>query len=322
MKAERDLRQWIRSILADAANESRISEIADFVVQRWEFHPERTESDERYDSDSAFLWEGNDSIDSCDEESSAESGIEFCGYKVDEDLVESVWELVDEALKEHESAIRFYGLGSRTPKAVFCHCRELRGLATSLAETLPIDKHHMLVRDPPPWDSLYGPDVLPLRRIGVETREKPSLSEFSHLNPDRSSARAKKSMQVMLSMVAQRSLPAIPTIPSHSFTPAVSKNPFRKDSTRGLTHGGLKDPHRRHGDLVRGENSDCVPDGSAPKRMKSISQIPIPPRPTPPTMTQSARMKNSKDGASGIVVSKKPRNLKQTTLLEMFGKRT
>jgi hypothetical protein len=324
VEAERKLQEWIRSILDTAANEHRISQIANFVTQRWEHDPECTESDGGYDPDLDFPWEDDheigfredeDAIDSWDEESSRESAIEFCGYKVDGDLVESVWELVDKALEEHESAIRFYGLDSRAPNAALCHCRVLRGVAIPLVDTIPKDRHHMLVRDPPPWDSVCGPDALTAQRIKLE--KKTSLSGSSHLNPDRSSAQVKKSVQEMLDMITHRSLPAT-TSPSLPSTPTICKNPFRKDSTRGLTRGGLGDLHRRRSDSA---NSKCVPDGPAPKRMKSISQIPVPPRPTPPTMSRSTRAKNSNDSSSGIV-SKKSGNLKQTTLLEVLGKRS
>lgn len=314
-EAERELREWIRLILGDAANEPRISEIADFVMQHWEYNPEWTEPDGRYDSSSNFFSsEDDDTIDSWDEESWTESGFEFCGFRVNEYLVERVWGFLDETLKEHESAIRFYGLHPQGAKTVSCHCSELRDVATSLAETVPIDRRRMLVRGPPPpWDSVYGPDALPQKRIRLGT--KPSLSGSSQLHPDRSSARAKKFTQEMLGMITQRGLPTITATPSFS-TPIVNKNPFRKDPTEGFTRGGLKDVHRRQGNPVRGRNLDGVPDGPAPKRMKYISQIPIPPRPT-----QYTRGKVLNDGASGRV-SKKPGNLKQTTLLEVFGKRT
>lgn len=329
MKAEGELREWIRSILGDAANESRISEIVDFVVQRWKYNlewtgpesdfPRETESDERYKLDSGFPREDDDTIDSWDEENSTESSIEFCGYKIDGDLIGRVRELVDEVLEEHESANRFYGLDSRTAKAAFCHCKKLRGVATSLAKPRPTDRLHTLVRDPPPWNSVYGPDVLPPRKVRLGT--KPSLSESTHLYPNRSSARAKKSVRGMLGMITQRSIPTTTTAPSLSFTPTTSKNPFRKDSTRGLACGGSKDPHQRHGDSARGGNSDCAPDGPAPKRMKPISHIPVPPRPTSSATSQSVRAKNPNGGAPGSA-SKKPGNLKQTTLVEVFGKRT
>ena len=266
--------------------------------------------------DPVFPLEDDDANDSWDEESS--SSIEFCGYKMDGDLVERVWELVEDALKEHESAIRFYGLNSRTPEAVFCHCRELRGVATPPAETTPTDRHRMLVRDPPPWASVFGPDALPPQCIMFGA--KPSLSESSYLNPDRSSTRAKKSIQEVVGMITQRSLPTI-AIPSLPPIPTVSKNPFRRDSTRGLGRGGSKGLPQHRGGLAQGGHSDCVSDDPVPKRMKSISQIPIPPRPTPLVISQSTRAKIPNGGASGIA-SKKPGNRKQTTLLEMFGKRT
>ena len=308
-KAEQELREWIHSVLGHAANEPRISQIADFIVQHWRYDPEGTESNGGCDMDSNFPWEGPDEINSWDEEDLTESNIKFCGYKVGVEVLERVRELVNRALEEHESAIRFYGLDSRAPKAAFCHCRKLQIVATSPAESMLPDRYHMLIRDPPPWDAVYGPDVPLPRKIrpGIQ----PSLSESSHLNPGRSSARAKKSVQQVLGMIMQRSLPTTITTPSLSPTPTVSKNPFGKNSTRGL-----KDLHWR-----QGGSPDCVPDSPAPKRMKSISQIPVPPRPTPPTMSQSARAKDSNDGPS-CIVPKKYGNLKQATLLEVFGKRT
>ena len=150
---------------------------------------------------------------------------------------------------------------------------------------------------------------------------KPSLSDSSNLNPNRSSVRAKQSTQELLDMIAQRrSLPDTTTSPSLISTPTVSRNPFRKDFSIGSARGGLKSPHRRSGDSAQGGNSDFIPDGPTPKRMKSISQLSIPPQPTlPGTPLRSQRAKSS-DG-SGIV-PKKPGKLKQTTLSGVFDKRT
>lgn len=315
MEAERNLREWIRPMLGSAANEHRISEIANFVVRRWEYDLEWYDG---YEPHPGFHSDDDNGIDSWDEESSTKSVLEFCGYKVNEDLVESVRELVDKALKEHESANRFYGLDSRAPKAAFCHCRQLRGFATPLSETKPTHRHHMLVRDPPPWDSVYEPDALPRRKIMLG--RKPSISGSSHLTPDRSSERVRKSMQEMSDMIASRSLPTTAT-PHLSSIPTVTKNPFRKDPTRGLTRGGFKDLHQQHSGSARGGNSSCVSNDPAPKRMRSISQIPVPPRPTPLAMPRSTRAKNLNEGASGRR-SKKSGHLKQTTLLGVFGKQT
>jgi len=312
IQAERELREWIHSMLGDASNETRISEITGFVMQRWEY------DDERYDSDPGYPWEEEDSIDSWDEDSFTESRVHFCGYEVDEDLVEEVQEMVEEVWEEHKTAMRFYGLDPQAPKAVTCHCKQLRGTAISIAETMPTDRYLMLVRDPPPWDSVYGPDAPPPRRIRLMT--KPSLSDSSNLNPDRSSALARKSTREMLSMITQRrNLPTTTATPSLASTPTVSTNPFRKDSNSVSTRGALKDPHRGHGNSAQDGNSESVPEGSTPKRMKNISQIPVPPRPTPPAKLQSHRSKSST--GSGIV-TKRSGKLKQVTLLEVFGKWT
>lgn len=316
IKAERELREWIRSMLGDASNETRISEITDFVMRRWEYNPERLGLDGRNDSDLGYLWEEDDSIDSWDEDSFTESRAHFCGYEVDGDLAEELWEMVEGAWEEHKTAMRFYGLDSRAPKTMICHCKELRGTAISVAETMPTDRYLMLVRDPPPWDSVYGPDAPPPRKIRLMA--KPSLSNSSNLNPDRSSVRARKSTREVLSMITQRKdLPTTTTTPSPAPTPTVSTNPFRKDS--GSARGGLKDPHRMHGNSVQDGNSESVPEGSTPKRMKSISQIPVPPRPTPPAKPQSHK---SKSGTGFGIVTKRSGKLKQATLLDMLGKRT
>lgn len=304
-------------MLGNAGSETRISEITNFVMQRWEYNPERLESDRGYDSDWCFPLEEDDSIDSCDEDSSTVSCRHFCGYQVDEDLVGEVWKMVEDACDKHESAIRFYGLDSRPSKTVICHCKTLRGITRSPAETMSADRYLMLVRDPPRWDSIYGPDALPPRRVRLVT--KPSLSDSSNLNPSRSSVRAKKSTQEMLAMIGQyKSLPTTATSSSLVSTPKVTGNPFRKDSGSGPARGGLENLYR--GGSARDGNSDSVPGGPTPKRMKSISHIPVPPRPTPPSTTlQSQRVKNG--GGPGIV-SKKPGKLKQTTLLGVFGKQT
>ena len=308
MEPERELRKWICSMLGDAGNETRISELTDFVTQRWEYDPEWLDSSGRYDSDSRYPSEEDDSIDSWDEDRSTVPRVNFCGYEVDEGLVEEVREMVEDAWEEHESTRRFYGLDSRAPKAVICHCKKLRGTTTSPAETTPVNRHLMLVRDPPPpWGSVYGPDAPQPRRIRLAT--KPSLSDSSNLNPDQTSMWAKKSAQEMLGMITQRkSFPTTAISPSLSSAPTVSTNPFRKDSSNGLARGGLRDLQRRHANPIQGGSSDSVP---TPKRMKSISQIPVPPK---PIILQKAK-------SSGIV-SKRPGKLKQTTLLGVFGKRT
>lgn len=315
-KAVRELREWICSILGDAANETRISEITDLVRRHWEYIPEWLESDDGCGLD--LGWEEDDSIDSWDQDSSTGPRLNFCGFVVDEDLAGTVYGLVDKALEEHESAIRFYGLDSRAPKAVVCHCGKLRGAAPSSAETMPTDRHLMLIRDPPSWDSVYGLNAPLPRRIRLAT--KPSLSESSNLNPDRSGAQAKKSTQEILGMIAQRRSLSNATVPSSlSPIPSVSKNPFRKNSTGALVRGELKNPCREHRDSAPGETSGRTPSGPTPKRMKTISQIPVPLRPTPPAMSQLARAKT--DGTLGIL-QKKPGKLKQATLMESFGKLT
>jgi hypothetical protein len=315
MAAEKGLRRWISSILGDASNEVRISEITDFVMQRWEYN---SEPDCGYDSDWGLHLEEDDSIDSWDGDSSTVSCPRFCGYEVNEGLAEVVWKMAEDAQDEHESAIRFYGLDSRASKPVICHCKTLRGTAKSPAETAPTDRYLMLVRDPPRWDSVYGPDASPPRRVRPAT--KPSLSDSSSLNPNHSSMQAKQSTRELLSMVTQRKgLLTTATSPSIVSTPIVSRNPFRKDFSNGPARGGLS-PHRRPGDSAQDGSSDSVPDGPTPKRMKSISQLPIPPKPTPPGATlQSQRAKSSV--GPGIVL-KKIGKLKQTTLSGVFGKRT
>jgi len=318
MAAEQELRKWISSILGSASNETRISEITDFVMQRWEYGPERLESDGGYVSDSGLPLEEDDSIDSWDEDSSTVSCPQFCGYEVDEGLTKEVWEMVEDAWDEHESAMRFYGLDSRASKTVICHCKTLQGTTTSPAETMRMDRYLMLVRDPPRWDSVYGPDAPPPRRVRLATA--PSLSDSSNLNPNRSSVRAKQSTQELLGMINRRkSLPITATSPSLVSTPTISRNPFRKDFTIGSARGGFKSLHRGPGDSTQGGNSDSVPDGPTPKRMKTISQLPIPSRPTPPGATLQSQKAKSSGGPE--IVSKKPGKLKQTTLSGAFGKR-
>lgn len=296
-------------MLADACTETRVSEIADFVMQRWEYNSDQ------YHPDPCHHWEEYDSIDSWDEDSSTEP-IRFCGYDVDEGLVERVYDMVEEALEEHKEAMRFYGVDPQARKVEFCHCGGLRRIATSPAETKLADRYLMLVRDPPPWRSVYGPNAPPPRRARLAA--KPSLSNSSNLSLDRSSTRARKSTQEMLGMIAQRrSLPAAATPSSPALTLTVSKNPFRKDPNTALARGRLGDRHRAHGNSARDEYPDPAPDNRTPKRMKSIFQIPVPPRPTPPTKSQSQRV----IVGSGIA-PKKPGKLKQTTLSETFGKRT
>jgi hypothetical protein len=319
-EAERELREWICLVLGKAANEARISEIADFVMQRWEYNPERLEPDDgcsRYHSDSGYPWEENDSIDSWDEESSStDSRGHFCGYEVNEDLEEEVFEMAEEMREDHREVMGFYGSDPQAPKTEICHCEELRGTAISRAETIPTDRYLMLVRDPPPWDSVYGPDVPSLRRTRLAT--KPFLSSSFNLNLDRSSTRARKSTQEMMSMIAQRrSLSTTATPSSLVSTQKLSMNPFRKDLNSGSARGGSKVLHRGHVNPVQGGNPDSVLDGPPPKRVKSISQIPVPPRPVPPARSQPRRPKGS--GGSG---GKKPGKLKQTTLSGVFGKRT
>jgi len=321
-EAEKELREWICSMLGDAGNETRILEIANFIMQRWEYNPERLEPDgslSRFDSDPGRFLEYDDSIDSWDESSSTESGTHFCGYEISEDVVEEVFGMVEGARESHETAMRFYGLDPRIPKTVMCHCKELRGTAMSSAETTPPDRYFMLVRDPPPWDSVYGPDAPPLRTIRLTT--KPSLSISSNLNLNRSSMRAKKSTQEMLGMIAQRrNLPSITVSPSPISTQTISTNPFRKDSNGDSVRGGSEKRRRGHGNSTQGWGLDPVPGGPTPKRMKSISEIPVPPRPTPTgTKSQSQRANSSGGSETG---PKKLGKLKQTTLLGAFGKRT
>ena len=319
MEAERGLRKWISSMLDDAGNETRISEITSFVMQRWEYNPTGPESDGGCDSDFLFPPEEEDPIDSWDEGSSTTSRLYFCGYEVNEDLEDRVSRMVENAREEHESAVRFYGLDSRAPKTAICHCKILRCTTTSPAETMPTDRYLMLIRDPPRWDSVYGPNAPPPRRVKLTT--KPSLSNSSNLTRDRSSVRAKKSTQEMLDMIIQRKdLPTAPTSLPHDSTPTVGRNPFRKDPNSDSAHRRLKDLHRGLGDSTRGGNPDSVPYGPTPKRMKSISQIPVPPQPTPQGATShSQRMKH---GAGPGMTPKEAGRLKQTTLLGMFGKRT
>jgi hypothetical protein len=318
VKAERELREWICSMLGDAANEIRISTIAGFVMKRWEYDPQWPELDEICDSNTSRPWGNDGSIDSWDEGNSTGPRVCFSGYGVNEDLVEKVWELVDEVREEHESATRFYGFSSRGPKTVVCHCRELRGGATSPAQTIPIDLHLMLLRDPPPWDSIYGLNALPPPR--VRFRPRPSLSDSSNHNPDRSSIRAKKFTQDVFDMIIQRkSLPVTTTSPFLDPTPIVGSNPFRKGSSGGLPCGKLKGLRPEPEDSERDGDSDFAPAGPTSKRLKSISQIPIPPWPTPAVASQSEKAKN---GGSFGPSSKKPGKLKQTTLLGVFGKRS
>lgn len=263
MKAERELREWIRLILGDAATETRVSEIAEFVVQRWEHNPKFSESVGGRNSDSSPRQEDDDPIDSWDEGSSVGSR-NFCGYELDEDLVGAVWKLVDEAWNERESAIRFYGLNSLTSKMDTCHCKKLRGTGISLAETMPADRHHMLVRDPPPWDSVYAPNIPPPRKIKL--RAKPSLSDSSHFNPNRSNARSTKSRQEIWGMITQRSLPSVTTLPFLPSAPTSSVNPFLKRPNVGLTHEESK-----YQGFVQDGNSDSISESLNPKRMKYIS---------------------------------------------------
>ena len=319
MEAERGLRKWISSMLDDAGNETRISEITSFVMQRWEYNPTGPESDGGCDSDFLFPPEEEDPIDSWDEGSSTTSRLYFCGYEVNEDLEDRVSRMVENAREEHESAVRFYGLDSRAPKTAICHCKILRCTTTSPAETMPTDRYLMLIRDPPRWDSVYGPNAPPPRRVKLTT--KPSLSNSSNLTRDRSSVRAKKSTQEMLDMIIQRKdLPTAPTSLPHDSTPTVGRNPFRKDPNSDSAHRRLKNLHRGLGDSIRGGNPDSVPYGPPPKRMKSISQTPVPPQPTPHDATShSQRMKH---GAGPGMTPKEAGRLKQTTLLGMFGKRT
>lgn len=312
---EQELRAWIRSMLGDAANGVRISMIAEIVMERWEYNPEGLGYDDRHSSPP---WEQDDSIDSWDEEDSTESSVQFCGYEVNKMLEEMVSEIVREMREEHKRALRFYGLDPRTPKAVVCHCGELRGITTSLVENIPTDRYLMLVRDPPPWDSVYGPDALPLQKIRLVT--KPSLSSLPNLNLDRSSSRARRSTREMFDMIAQRkSLPTVTTTPSLAFTPLASANPFRKGSSSGSVRGEPKGLPLGHGDSVRDGNPDSVPDDPTLKRVKLISQIPVPPRPTLPAKSQLRRA-NRGSGGQGVV-PKESAKLKQTTLLGAFGKR-
>ena len=312
--SERELREWIRLRLSDASNEARISEIADFVMKRWVYNPEENERDSR----PGFPCEEDDSIDSQDENNPTEPRVHFCGYEVGEGLVETVSKMVEKMQKEQEAALRFYGLDSQAPKVVICHCEELRGVSTSPTKTMPTDRYLMLVRSPPPWDSVYGPGAPLPKKIRPVT--KPSLSNSPNLNLDRSSLRARKSTQEMFGMIAQRRGLPTPATPSSSApAPPISTNPFRKVFWGGSTRGELNGLHHRHGDPAQGGNPDSVPDSRTPKRIRPISEFPVPPRPTPAQKPQSQRAKNS--GGSGIV-PKKSGQLKQTTLLGAFEKRT
>jgi hypothetical protein len=294
-------------MLGDAGNETRISEISDFVIQRWEHHTGRLESDGGYDP------EEEDPIDSWDEGSSTTWCLRFCGYELNEDLEVRVLRMVKNAREEHESAVRFYGPDSRAPKTAICHCKTLRCTATSLAETMPTDRYLMLIRDPPRWDSVYGPNAPPPRRVRLAT--KPSLSDSSNLTHRcHSSVQAKKSTREMLDMIIQRTnSPTASTSLSHDPTPTVGRNPFRKGPNSDSAYGGLKSLHRGLGGSTQGGNPDSVPYGPTPKRMKSISQIPVPPQPIP-------RGAVSRGGPG--TTPKDPGRLKQTTLLGVFGKRT
>ena len=317
--AEQELRKWISSMLDNAGNETCISKIADFVMQRWKYNPERLQSDGKYGSDSGLLLEEDDSIGSWDGDNSSTLCPHFYGYQVDEGLAEEVWEMVEDAWDEHESATRFYGLDLRASKTLICHCKTLRDTTTSPAETMPTNRYLMLVRDPPRWVSVYGPDAPPLRRVRLAT--KPSLSDSSNLNPNRSSVPAEHSTQELLGMIIQRkSFPITATSPSLVSTPTISRNPFRKDFSISSARGGLKNLYRGPGDSPQDGNLDPVPDGPTPKRMKSIFQLPIPPRPTPLGATlQSQRAKSS---GGPRIAPKKPGKLKQTTLSGVFDKRT
>jgi len=312
---ERELREWVHLRLGDASNEARISEIADFVTERWEYDSEEY----RYDSDPVFPDEADDSIDSWDEDDNpTESHVRFCGYEVGEGLMEAVSEMVEETKKEQKAALRFYGLVPQAPKAVLCHCGELGGTNTSPAETMPVDRYLMLVRSPPPWDSVYGPDAPPPQKIRLAT--KPSLSNSPNLNLDRSSLRARKSTQEMFGMIAQRRGLPIPATPSSPVSALpISINPFRKVSRGGSVRGELNGLHRGHGDPTQGGDLDLVSNSRTTKRIRPVSELPVPPRPTPAAKSQSQRTKSNE--GSGMV-SKKSGKLKQTTLLGAFGKRT
>ena len=303
-------------MLGNAGNETRISEIADFVMENWQW----PESDGGHDSDFPFPPEDEDTIDSWDEGSSTTSCLRFGFYEVDEDLEDRVLGMVDDAREEHESAIRFYGLDSRAPKTTICYCETLRHTRTPPAETIPTDRYLMLIRDPPRWDSVYGPNASPPRRVRLAT--KPSLSDSSNLTHCyRSSVQGKESTQQMLDMIIQRkNLPAASTSLSHNSTPTVGRNPFRKGPNNDSPRGELKNLHRGLGDSTQGGSSDSVPYGPTPKRMKYISQILVPPQPTPRGVT-SHPQRTKRDGGPGTT-PKEPGKLKQTTLLGMFGKRT
>ena len=278
-------------------------------MQRWEYKWLEPDGG----PDSGFPWEDNDSIESWDECSSTVSPLNFCGYHLDRNLVESVRRLADKAQEEHESTIRFYGPDSRTPKTVDCHCRELRGTTTSPAEIMPADPDYMLVRDPPSWDFVYGPGASAPQRIKL-TRMPPRFSSSS-LNPGWSNVRVEKyTLEVLRMLPQRRSLPTPTLFPAISSTTTLSKNPFRKTPTKAQTHKELNDLHHS----TWGGNSDLVRDSPTPKRMKSISQIPVPPRPMVPTISQSTRV-NNEDAPKATL--KKSSKLKQTTLSEMFAKR-
>ena len=305
-------------MLGNAGNETRISEIADFVMQHWEYDPGGPESDWGYDSDFPFSPEEEDPIDSWDEGSSTKSCLYFCGYEVNEDLGDMVLEMVEDAQEEHESAVRFYGLDPRAQKTAVCHCETLRCTTTPPAETMPTDRYLMLIRDPPRWDSVYGPNAPPARRVRLTT--KPSLSDSSS-HCYRSSVQAKKSTQEVLDMIIQRkSLPTTSTSLSHNSTPTVGRNPFRKDPNSDSARGGLKNLHRGLRDSTRDGSLGSVPYGPTPKRMKSISQIPVPPQPTSRSATLYSQ--RTKRGGGPGMAPKEHGKLKQTTLLGVFGKRT
>ena len=332
---ERELREWIRLRLGDASNEDRISEIADIVTKHREYE---------YDLPPANPYEGGYSIDSSDEEDNidssdeednidpsdkeddidssdeeAESRVRFCGYEVAERLVGAVSAMVEEMQKEHKAALLFYGLDPQAPNAVICHCRKLRGASTSLTETMSADRYLMLVRSPPPWDSVYGPGAPSPQKIKLMT--KPSLSNSPNINLDRSSLRARESTREMFSMIAQhRSLPPPATPSPLTSASPISTNPFRKVSRGGPARRELKVLHHGHRDPAQGGNSDSTPDSRTPKRIRPISEFPVPPRPTPPTKSQSQKRTKSSGGAG--MVSKKPGMLRQTTLLGAFEKRT
>ena len=311
-------------MLADAGTETRISKIADFVMQHWDYNPRQCRSGSDYpceegDSSEDDSCEEDDLIDSWDEEGDPiEPRYHICGFEFDGGLAKKVFWMVEEALEEHETVTRFYGLDPRAQKTEICHCGNSRGIVKSPAETKLVDRYLMLVRDPPPWDSVYGSNATPPRRIWLAT--KPSLSSSSNLNLDRSSTRARKSTQEMLGMIAQRrNLPTAATPSSPALAPTISANPFRKDPNIASAHGKLKDHRRGHRNSAYDENPDPVSDNRTPKRMKSIFQIPVPPRPIPSTKSQSQRAKSTKGPG---MTPKESGKLKQTTLSNAFGKRT